>query len=99
MELVHLKLNDIFNINVFDMDEILDTKEKTFKDFFLSKKINYKINYSENEVNQNNINFYIIAKNNYLKSFEDFCTNKNNVFLYYDIVKKKLEILDKINFK
>lgn len=99
MELVQLKLNDIFNINVFDMDEILDTKEKTFKDFFVSKKINYKINYSENEVNQNNINFYIIAKNNYLKSFEDFCTNKNNVFLYYDIVKKKLEILDKINFK
>lgn len=100
MELIYLKLTDIYKINIYDLNELIQI-DNSYKDFFSSKKISYKNTIKTESDNNSSINFYIIEKNlnkSNINIYDNISNNKNIVNLVVDIDKNVIEIYDKINF-
>ena len=100
MELIYLKLTDIYKINIYDLNELIQI-DNSYKDFFSSKKISYKKKIKTESDNNSSINFYIIEKNlnkSNINIYDNISNNKNIVNIVVDIDKNIIEIYDKINF-
>jgi hypothetical protein len=89
MELLYLKLSNIFTIDFIDCDSIINTETKDFANFFRSKKINYKTSL---DTNNNNLRIVIKKKP---KKYKLFDLNKTKLLIL--VSDKYYEIFDTIN--
>lgn len=100
MELIYIKISDIYKINIYDLNELIQI-DNSYKEFFSSKNISYKKTIKTETDNNSSINIYIIEKNlnkSNINKYDNISNNKNIVNIVVDIDKNVIEIYDKINY-